>query len=536
MKELIWIGPALIFGLMAVRIGLPPMAGYLIGGFLLNIIGISDPIFLTKIGNLGVTLLLFTIGLKLNVRSLLKPYVWAGATLHMLAVVLIFGILIFWISLSGLTFFADLNFGTAFLIAFMLSFSSTVFAVKSLEEKGEMGSRHGQVAIGILIMQDIIAVIFLAFSTGDMPSVWALALLGLIPLRPLFMQLMSRIGHGELLILFGLSLAFGTYTLFDFFGIKGDLGALIVGMLIASHPSSKEMSKSLNSFKELLMVGFFLSIGTVGEISLFTILAALVLALAVIIKVNLYFLILSLFRLRSRTSLLVSINLANYSEFGLIVGAIALSNGWLSGDWIEIVSFGITFSFIIAVPINNYSRKIYVRLKKYLDRYERSKPLKEDIPIDCGNAKIAIIGMARLGTGAYDTLKEKYGDVLIGTDPDQAVVKRHQAEGRNVILADATNEDFWISSHGNNMSIILLANRQFEENISVARLIRQYKGNIQYIVTVAEYPDQVKLFKAEGVNAVWDFDTEAGTGFAEEVIAKLGDNLDPTFIKNQILK
>mgnify|MGYP001545385083 CR=1 FL=1 len=72
MEELIWIGPALIFGLLAVRIGLPPMVGYLVGGFVLNIYGISDPVFLTKVGSLGVTLLLFTIGLKLNIRSLFK--------------------------------------------------------------------------------------------------------------------------------------------------------------------------------------------------------------------------------------------------------------------------------------------------------------------------------------------------------------------------------------------------------------------------------------------------------------------------------
>ena len=526
MKELIWIGPALIFGLMAARIGLPPMVGYLIGGFVLNIFGVSDPVFLTEIGSLGVTLLLFTIGLKLNIGSLLKPYVWAGATLQMLAVVLIFGILIFWISLGGLTLFTGIDISAAFIIAFALSFSSTVFAVKTLEEKGEMGSRHGQVAIGILIMQDIIAVVFLAMSTGKIPSIWALGLFALIPLRPVFINLMTRAGHGELLILYGFSLTFGAYALFDFLGLKGDLGALIIGMMLAGHPSASGMSKSLNGFKEFLLVGFFLSIGTVGNISFSALLVAFLLALAVFIKVDLYYLILSAFRLRSRTSAFVSFNLANYSEFGLIVGAIAYANDWISGDWIVIISLALTFSFIMAASLNKHSRKIFGRLKNYLKRFERNRPLQDDIPIDCGNARIAIIGMARLGTGAYDTLREKYGDVLIGTDPDQAVVQRHQVKGRNVILADATNEDFWISSHGNNMSIILLAKRQFEENISVARLIRQYKGKIQYIVTVAEYPDQVELFKAEGVNAVWDFDTEAGTGFAEEVIAKLGDNLD----------
>lgn len=526
MEELIWIGPALIFGLLAVRIGLPPMVGYLVGGFVLNIYGMSDPVFLTKVGNLGVTLLLFTIGLKLNIRSLLKPYVWAGASLHMLVVVAIFGILIFWISLGGLALFADVNLSTAFLIAFALSFSSTVFAVKTLEEKGEMGSRHGQVAIGILIMQDIIAVVFLAMSTGKIPSIWALGLLALIPLRPVLMHLMYRAGHGELLVLYGFSLSFGAYALFNFLGLKGDLGALIIGMMLAAHPSASGMSKSLNGFKEFLLVGFFLSIGTIGDISYVTVLAAFVLALAVIIKVDLYFLILSAFRLRKRTSAFASFNLANYSEFGLIIGSIAFANGWLSGDWIVIISLALTFSFIIAAPINKNARKIFGKRKGFLSRFERKNPLPEEMPIDCGPAKIAIIGMARLGTGAYDTLREKYGNVLIGTDPDQSIVERHQAEGRNVILADATSEDFWIGSHGNNMNVILLAKRDYEENISIARLIRQYKGDIQYIVTVAEYPDQVESFLKEGVNAVWDFDTEAGTGFAEEVILQLGNELD----------
>jgi len=526
MEELVWIGPALIFGLIATRTGLPPMVGYLIGGFVLNISGISDPVFLTKIGNLGITLLLFTIGLKLNVRSLLKPYVWAGATLHMIAVVLIFGILLFWISFGGLTLFYGVNLSTAFLIAFALSFSSTVFAVKTLEERGEMGSRHGQVAIGILIMQDIIAVVFLAMSTGKIPSVWALALFALIPLRPVLMNLMDRAGHGELLILYGFSLAFGAYALFDFLGVKGDLGALLIGMLLASHSSSSEMSKSLNGFKEFLLVGFFLSIGTVGDISITTLVASFIIALAVILKVDLYFLVLSIFRLRNRTAVLTSFNLANYSEFGLIVGAIAFTNGWLSGDWIVIISLALTISFIMAAPANKYSRVIFSKIKHLLTRFERKKLLQEDVPINCGNARIAIIGMARLGTGAYDTLKEKYGDVLIGTDPDPSVVERHREEGRHVILADATSEEFWIRSHGNDMSIILLAKREYAENIGIARLIREFKGKIKYIVTVAEYPDQIQSFINEGVNAVWDFDTEAGTGFAEEVISQLGDDID----------
>ena len=136
MSELFWVGPALVFGLLAARVDLPPMAGYLIGGFALNLYGRSDAADLKAMGDLGVTLLLFTIGLKLDVRSLLKPYVWAGASVHMLAVVVIFGMILHWISLTGLALFAEVDFNVALLIAFALSFSSTVYAGKILEYKG----------------------------------------------------------------------------------------------------------------------------------------------------------------------------------------------------------------------------------------------------------------------------------------------------------------------------------------------------------------------------------------------------------------
>ena len=89
MNDLYWLGPALVSGVLAVRFGLPPLVGYLIAGFVLNALGFNDHVKLTAIGNLGVTLLLFTIGLKLDVRSLLRPVIWAGTSLHMLAVIVI---------------------------------------------------------------------------------------------------------------------------------------------------------------------------------------------------------------------------------------------------------------------------------------------------------------------------------------------------------------------------------------------------------------------------------------------------------------
>jgi predicted Kef-type K+ transport protein len=524
MNDLTWIGPALIFGFIAARLGLPPMVGYLIGGFIMNVFNFGDPQALAEMGELGVTLLLFTIGLKLDVRSLLKPYVWAGASLHMLTIVVVFGVILFWVSLTGLELFAGVDFTVALLIAFALSFSSTVFAVKILEEKGEMHSRHGEIAIGILIMQDIIAVVFLVLSTGKIPSLWAFALFGLIPLRRLLMYLMTRAGHGELLILYGLALPLGVWALFELVGMKGDMGALVIGALLAAHPSAAEVSNRLMGIKDLLLVGFFLSIGMIGEITLPVLFIALLLALAVIFKVALYFLILAQFRLRARTSFLTSLSLANYSEFGLIVGYVAYANGWLSGDWLVIIALALTMTFIVASPLNVHSRVMLAAAQGFIGRFEKPVPLPEDNPIDPGAARIAIIGMDRLGTGAYETLKQKYGDVLIGTSADPAVVERHRAAGRNVILADVTDDDFWARTTANNLKVRLLAMSQYEENLCVARRIQQHQGESAHLFAVADYPEQVEAFKAVGVDASWNMDTEAGIGFAEEVIRQLGDD------------
>ena len=130
---------------------------------------------------------MFSIGLKLRVGTLLRPSVWAGATIHMAVTVVLFGLLLLALPFGA---FGTLDLGTAALVAFALSFSSTVFAVKVFEGQGQSASLHAQTAIGILIMQDVVAVIFLAASKGQLPSPWALALLALIPGRYLLKWLM----------------------------------------------------------------------------------------------------------------------------------------------------------------------------------------------------------------------------------------------------------------------------------------------------------------------------------------------------------
>lgn len=525
MNDLYWIAPALIAGLLAVRIGLPPMVGYLIVGFVLNALGFADNQKLVAIGELGVTLLLFTIGLKLEIKSLLRPVILAGTTLHMLAIIVSFGTGIYWLSLTGLTIFTDVDFKIALLIGFALSFSSTVFAVKTMEEKGEYTSKYGQLTIGVLIMQDIFAVLFLAISAGKIPSIWALTLLALIPLRGILMGLINRAGHGELQILLGLVLAFGGWSLFEMVDLKGDLGALIIGALLAQHPAASEMSKKLLGFKDLLLVGFFLSIGMSGTISLSAVLIALGLATVVLLKVLLYFGIFCFFRQRANTSLFASLTLANYSEFGLIVGAIAVANGWLSSDWLVIIALALTLTFIVSAPLNARSREFYNRIKLHIAPFETATLLPEDAPVELGEARIVIIGMGRIGTGAYDTLNDQYGDWIIGIDVDSDSVSQHIANGRNVIQADPTDDEFWANTGKSDVWMALLALPTLEQNLRVTDGIRS-RSAVKHISALVQYPEDVEKLKAAGVDITWNLYAEAGNGFAEEVIDSLGEIIE----------
>ena len=180
----LWIIAAFVFGAIVATLGLPPLVGYLVAGFVLNSFGIEGGQTLNDIANAGVTLLLFTIGLKLKIKNLVRPEVWAGATIHMALTVAVLGAGFWILATIAIPYFQPLTWTNTLLVAFALSFSSTVFAVKVFEAKNEMPSRHAVTAIGILIVQDIFAVAFLAASTGKLPSPWAPALIaGLLMLR-----------------------------------------------------------------------------------------------------------------------------------------------------------------------------------------------------------------------------------------------------------------------------------------------------------------------------------------------------------------
>ncbi|MGC1479485.1 MAG: cation:proton antiporter family protein [Chthoniobacterales bacterium] len=529
------IAIAFLFGLIAQQLRLPPLVGFLLAGFVLGAFGKTGGASLDFLADLGVTLMLFSIGLKLRVRSLLRPEIWAGTSVHAAITVGFVTLLLIGLAALGLPLIQDLSWGTAALIAFALSFSSTVFAVKSLEENGELGSLHGRIAIGVLIMQDLLAVIFLTISSGKVPSFWAIPVLAaLLLLRPVMGWMLSRCGHGELITLCGLffALVAGAQG-FDVVGLKADLGALFVGILIGQHPKAKELGKSLGSIIDILLIGFFLNIGLKGLPDFAGLLVAIGLTLLVPLKGALFLALLTRFHLRARTAWMSGLALTTYSEFGLIVMAVGVKKEWIGAEWLTVVAIALALSFLLAAPLNRIAEALYEKFAHRLHPLETSGRHPDDILVPDRGEQVAIFGMGRVGQSAYGSLDRQYPGRVIAFDRDPAAVERHSELGRNVVLADATDADFWtqVRTRANPFELVVLAMPKHTVNLHAAETLQRlnYEG---VVAATGKFDDEVRELRSVGVDTAFNLYTEAGTGFAHHisrVFHQQRPDLDSTF-------
>jgi predicted Kef-type K+ transport protein len=502
--EVVWIASAFVLGIAARQVGLPPLVGYLIAGFALGALGLDGGEALDHVAHLGVLMLLFTIGLKLRLATLLRPEVFVGGLAHLLIVAAGFALaLVFGLTLAP---------GTAGLLGVALAFSSTVFAAKTLEENGELKSFHGRAAIGILIFQDLAAVAAMSLLGAEGVSPWALAWLGLPIAKRLLQRGLQLSGHGELMLLYGLILALGIGGAgFATTGLSAELGALILGTLIADHPRAHELGRGLWSLRDLLLVGFFLNIGMTG--------LPTVEALALPLKTGLYLLILLGFRLRARSSMLAALALANYSEFGLILAGVGVRHGRIGEEWLVALAITVATSFVVAAPLNASAHRLYAHFEPRLLRWQSDRRHPDDAPLSLAGADVVVMGLGRIGKGAYASLEEQ-GYTPIGLDSDPLKVAQQEEAGRRALYADAEDPDFWQRLDLRGVRAVLLALPEMNSKCVAARELRRI--GFQGLITATNaYPDEVEILERAGVDETFDHYETAGDSFAQCSQARL---------------
>lgn len=522
--DAIWLSLAFISGLFSKKINLPPLIGFLLTGIVINVTGLKGGHLndvLDALSSLGIMLLLFTIGLKIKIKNLTKKEVMLSASIHMLLSLVGMGGLVLLLSFSGLIYFTDLEWQGALMIGFALSFSSTVFVIKILEDKGELNSFHGKIAIGILVIQDIFAVAFITVSKGELPEWWAILLPVYIWLaRKLLFYLLSHSGHGELMTIFGFlaTFVFGAMS-FSLCGLKPDLGALIMGMILVDHPKSKELYDRMMSYKDFFLVAFFVGIGLKGIPDLPVIFIAIGLLFIIPAKSWLFFNLFSRYQVKPRIAFLSSLSLGNFSEFSLITGVIGYQMGYINEEWLLILAVLMSFSFLIGSPLNSYAHEIFDRFRATILKSAKHAKEPEESTYDMEGFKYVVIGLGSIGKPAYMFLNEQFPGEVIGFDYNHDSVGQINELGGTAHYGDSTSSIFWEDIDYSKVQKVFLAMSDHPTNVNSVKEINKILPDRKFTLgAVCEYGDENSKLSKLQVDFIYEFKSRIGTEFAEDFV------------------
>jgi glutathione-regulated potassium-efflux system ancillary protein KefC len=501
--ELSLITTAYAAGLIASLCRLPPLVGYLAAGYALAYVGVASSELVFRLADLGIELLLFTVGLKLQLASLVRREVLGVGGLHMLIVTVA----------TGLGFlFLDKHITGGLLLGASLAFASTVLAVKALEDNDELSALHGRIAVGILILQDIVAVGLLAIAGAERLTLWALTFLLLPLFRPLAFRLFEASRGDELKLLFGIGLALSGGAGAKMVGISPDLGALLMGALLAGHPDSRALSDKLWGLKEAFLVAFFLEIGLAGIPTAEEFLIALKLLALLPIQCALFFFLFVLIGLRARTAFVTSLALTTYSEFALITAKAITGAGLLTPEWRTVMGVAVALSLALAAPLNRFSHRIFGRIKGFLIKFERTGRHPDSTPTSIGSAQWLIVGMGRMGAAAYDQLVRQ-GHRVLGLDADPICIETHREQGRRVLYGDAEDRELWNTLHLTGLRGVILTMPELEARRAAVAHLRA-NGFDGLIGTISYHPREDSLLTQAGTDAIFHPSTETGERLA----------------------
>lgn len=434
-------------------------AGILIGPTGLGLVVSAEPLALP--GEIGIALLLFVVGLKLDLQTIrtLGPVV----TLVGIGQIAITGVAAAALLLA--MGFPPLH---VLYLAAGLTLSSTIIVVKLLSDRREIDALHGRIALGILILQDIgvvglmIVITALGAVSPDRAgfSLWSAA--GLVALKGaglvLFVGLLARwvltptagwlARVPELLVLASIAWAVGLAALNDWLGFGKEVGAFVGGVALASTPYREAIASRLVSVRDFLLLFFFIELGVgfdfanVGRaIGDAIVLCAFVLLVKPVIVTG----IVGTLGYRRRTAFLSGIAVGQISEFSLILGSLGLSMGHLDERATGILTFVALVAFTLSPYPVVYANRLYERLAPLLGVFERRHPFREiadDAPADREAADVVLFGIGRYGSGIARHLRQRRKRVL-GVDFDPSVVREWTNRGVPVVYGDAEDPEIY---------------------------------------------------------------------------------------------
>jgi Kef-type K+ transport system membrane component KefB/Trk K+ transport system NAD-binding subunit len=518
------LATALAVGLVGSALRQPLIVSFIGVGILVGPAGfkvISNHQQIEALASVGIALLLFVVGLKLDVTMV--------RTVGPVALATGIGQVVF---TSVIGFFITLALGFAPLaslyIAVALTFSSTIIIVKLLSDKREIDALHGRIAVGFLIVQDIAVILVMIGLTAvgaaaDAGEASGLALaakvarvlatgaafLGVILLLmrwglPQLVRAISR--STELLVLFSIAWAVTLAALGEILGFSREVGAFLAGVSLASTPYREAVAGRLTSVRDFLLLFFFIDLGARLDLSLLgaTVVPSLILSAFVLIGNPLIvMIIMGVMGYRKRTGFLAGLTVAQISEFSLILGALGLSLGHIDGAAMGLITFVGLVTIGLSTYLILYSAPIYERLAPWLRIFERKQPYRElaqgTAPRHAG-ADVILFGLGRYGGGIAHHLLRR-GRRVIGVDFDPTALARWKEAGLPVIYGDVEDPELFEHLPLDQARWVVSTAPDADTGRVLLRHLQQhgYKGKVAVACRVPEEEDTLRV---EGAHVI----------------------------------
>lgn len=550
---------AFLGGFIAKKLRLPLLVGYLLGGMILgNFLSSYFPITQTarSIAEIGVVLLLFTIGLEFSLTKLkdLGEVIIFGSLIQVLLTIIVF-IVIFP--------FLGMDFYTALFLGCVFSLSSTAVALKTLSDKGELETLHGEIASGWLFMQDLytlpliiilptIGIIMRGEGSGignvfmflksiffAFVSFFIVIYLGKKTL-PYILEKIADFKSRELLLLAAVSFCLVVSYFFQLLGLSYALGAFVAGIILSSSSTHHGIFAEVRPLRDLFSSVFFVSLGFILN-PFFILTASSTIIILVIIVVILKFLISTglvfLLGYHPKTAILTGFSLISVGEFAFIIAILGLSQR-LIDDKVYMTILSVSFiSLIISVPILSKGDKIYYLLKKILKgkipnffgiltKFARV----ENPPEINFSDHVVVLGHGRVGKYICRALSITQIPYIV-VDYNHKLVKSLRLSGVNVIYGDPAEIDVleFTQMRKAKVAILAYADRHTQETVVIN--ILSLNPNIK-IICRTHFDEDQKALKSLGVEAVVQPEFEAAVSMTEKLLKLL--YVDPTYVSEKL--
>jgi Kef-type K+ transport system membrane component KefB len=487
--------------------------GILVGPSVLGWVSANDQIDL--LAKFGITLLLFVVGLKLDLHIIRTMGPVALATgLGQVAFTSIIG------------YFIGIAFGmapiTALYVAVALTFSSTIIIVKLLSDKREVDTLHGRIALGFLIVQDLVVVLAMiglnaVGATGEVSlaqAAFAVLLKGAgfllfvaLAMRYLLPRLLHMLSRSqELLVLFGIAWGLALAALGVALGFSKEVGAFVAGVSLASTPYRDALGARLTSLRDFLLLFFFLDLGARLDLGLLgaQMVESLVFSLFVLLGNPLIVMvIMGVLGYRSRTGFLAGLTVAQISEFSLILGALGVSLGHISAETMGLITLVGLITISASTYMIIYSHPLYALLAPWLKIFERRQPHREAgqpaVPDDAVPLVI-LFGLGRYGSGITRALRERGWQVL-GVDFNPDLVRARGVKGGAVVFGDAEDPEFIATLPLGRARWVISTAREGHVNRSLIHALQSldYRGRT---AIAAQVPEEVASLEQAGADLV----------------------------------